>query len=173
MERIGIVYGPEGGSVENIAKRLGEKLGLQNVEFVQVKNATAGDIKKFNNIIFGISTVGRETWAAEGPANDWDKFLPTLDEIDFSDKRVAMFGLGDSVSYSNHFVDALGTLGSKLIDQNAVIVGKVPTDDYNFEYSKGIFNGQFIGLPIDEDYEPDRTDERLDRWIAQIIPEFI
>ena len=32
-------------------------------------------------------------------------------------------------------------------------------------------DGKFIGLPLDEDYEADKTDVRIEEWLERIVPE--
>ncbi len=51
------------------------------------------------------------------------------------------------------------------------MVGKVSPDSYNFSESKSVVNGLFCGLPLDEDSEPDLTDERLVQWVNQLKSE--
>jgi flavodoxin I len=33
-------------------------------------------------------------------------------------------------------------------------------------------DGKFMGLPVDEDFEPELTDERVENWVQQIRPHF-
>ena len=42
----------------------------------------------------------------------------------------------------------------------AVLVGPVDTEGYEYEESEAVVDGKFIGLPLDEDFEPEMTDER-------------
>ena len=168
MKKIGIFYGPQGGSTERVAEQIAEAFGESNVELVPVEGKTSADISKYDNIVFGLSTIGKETWASENVANDWDLFLPEVEKTDFADKVVAMFGLGDHLRYALHFVDSLGILGQKLIDKNVKIVGHCDPADYEFEESKGIIDGKFIGLPIDEDFEPEMTQKRIEEWVLSI-----
>jgi flavodoxin I len=172
MKKIGIFYGPERGSVEKVAKKLADKLGHHHVDLHPVDHATAAQVSQYENIIFGISTVGRETWDADYDRDDWDRFMPELDKIDYKDRIIAMYGLGDHIRYSQNFVDALGTLGRKFRQHKATLVGMVQVADYQFEDSEAVENGKFFGLPLDEDNEAEKTDERLDSWIAQIVPSF-
>ncbi len=173
MNKIGIFYGPLGGSTERVAFKVAKEIGEEHAELVKVRDASTADLDRFDTIIFGLSTLGKHTWDANHENNDWDLFLPKLNEIDFSSKKVALFGLGDSVQYSLHFVDALGILAEKLLALNANIIGRVSPDGYTFEDSQGLIDGEFIGLPIDEDFEDDLTDERVKNWIAEIKPQFI
>jgi len=172
MNKIGIFYGPEKGSTERVAMKVAKELGEDNIELVLVKNANISDLDRFENIIFGISTIGKETWDADSSQEDWDVFFPNLDKVDFSNKKVALFGLGNSVSYAQYFVDAIGTLGEKLMEQNANIIGQVSPEGYSFDESKGLIGGKFIGLPIDEDFEDDMTNERVKTWVGEIKPLF-
>ncbi|MFW5944180.1 MAG: flavodoxin [Bacteroidota bacterium] len=174
MNRIGIFYGPaEGSSTENVANKVATQIGQDKADLIPVKDASAEDLYQYTNIIFGISTIGKETWNGEAPPVDWDRFRMELDKTDFQDKVVAMFCLGDHVTYPRHFVDALGMLAEKLFSRKARIIGYVDTDEYEFEESQAIYEGKFIGLPVDEDFEAHLTDERIRKWIDKILPQFI
>jgi flavodoxin I len=63
-------------------------------------------------------------------------------------------------------------LAEKLFPKQVKIVGYVDTDEYEFQESQGIYNGKFIGLPIDEDFEAHLTDERISQWLEKILPQF-
>jgi len=53
-----------------------------------------------------------------------------------------------------------------------VIVGHWPTEGYHFEASKGLADDKhFIGLAIDEDRQPELTQQRVDTWVKQISQE--
>ena len=171
MKKIGLFYGPKGGSVERIAQKLSGLLG-EKADVRPIKEASASDFDEYDNIILGISTIGRATWSSDAPADDWDKFLPQLDKINYQNKTFALYGLGDHLTYPLHFVDALGILGKILMDHNAKIVGQVPVEEYQFDESEAVVDNQFIGLPIDEDFEPEKTDERLKSWLDIILPLF-
>lgn len=172
MSKIGIFFGPLKGSVNRVADMIRDKIGAEKVEMVHVKTATPDDFKRFDKIIFGISTVGKETWDASISKTDWGVFLPEVSKGDFAGKTVAIFGLGNHVTYASSFVDFMGLLARELMKTEARIVGQVPTDDYEFEESAAIFDGKFIGLPLDEDFEPELTPERVDNWLETLKKEF-
>jgi len=46
--------------------------------------------------------------------SDWEDFYDELDNIDFTGKKVAYFGEGDSVGYPDTFQDAMGMLEEKI-----------------------------------------------------------
>ncbi|MFC2104146.1 flavodoxin [Bacteroidota bacterium] len=172
MKRIGLFYGPLGGSTERVAKKVAIALGNENVDLIPVKDSIASDVEKYENVIFGMSTIGKETWDAEKPANDWDVFLPEVEKVDYSNNVIAMFGLGDQITYDLHFVDALGIVAEKILPKGANIIGKVETEGYDFRESLALIDGKFIGLPVNEDFEPELTDERVNNWVEKIKLEF-
>jgi len=172
MSKIGLFFGPEKGSVHRVAEKVKAALGEQNVEMISVNDAKPSDLVKYDLIIFGISTVGKETWDSNYSNTDWSKFFPNISKVDFSGKTVAIFGLGDHVTYSSYFVNAMGMLAKDLLKNGATIVGKVDPSGYEFDDSEAIFDGMFIGLPIDEDFEPELTDERVASWTKSIKPAF-
>ena len=172
MSKIAIFYGPQGGAVNRVADKIMDIIGEDKVEMIAVKDASVTDLEKFDKIIFGLSTAGKYTWDSEYSSNDWGKFLPEIGKTNYAEKTVALFGLGDHVTYSHGFVDHIGLLGKELIKNGASLVGKVSTDGYEFDESDAVIDGEFIGLPIDEDFEPELTDERVAGWIELLKPEF-
>ena len=172
MSKIGLFFGPLKGSVHRVAEKVKAAFGEQNIEMISVNDASASDLERFDRIIFGISTVGKETWDSDFSNTDWSKFFPNISKVDYSGKTVAIFGLGDSVTYSSHFVNAMGVLAKELLKNGATIVGKVDSASYEFDESEAIFDGMFIGLPIDEDFQPELTDERVSNWVKSIKPAF-
>ena len=172
MSKIGLFFGPQKGSVHRVAEKVKAAFGEQEVELVAVNEAIAADLEKYNLIIFGISTVGKETWDSNYSNTDWSKFFPNISKVDFSGKTVAIFGLGDHVTYSSYFVNAMGVLAKDLIKNGATVVGQVDPAGYEFDDSEAIIDGKFVGLPIDEDFEPELTDERIANWVKNIKPAF-
>jgi flavodoxin I len=172
MSKTAIFYGPVGGAVNRVADKIKAQIGEDKVELVPVKNATAADIARFDKIIFGISTVGKDTWDSKFANNDWGIFLPEIEKVDYAGKKVAIFGLGDHVTYAATFVDHMAILAAKLKQHGAVLLGQVAADDYEFDESEAVANGKFVGLPVDEDFEPELTDERVANWVKQLAEEF-
>lgn len=172
MSKIGLFFGPLKGSVHRVAEKVKAALGEENVEMISVNDATISDLEKYDLIIFGISTVGKETWDSSYSNTDWSRFFPNISKVDFSGKTVAIFGLGDHITYSAYFVNAMGVLAKDLMKNGATIVGKVDPSDYEFDDSEAVIDGMFIGLPIDEDFEPEHTDERVSNWVKGIKPAF-
>ncbi len=172
MSRVGLFYGPELGSVGKVARLIESKLGTDKVELIPVKNYEASELNRFDKLIFGVSTIGKTNWDSEHKDTDWDNFLTGFGDINWSGKKVAMYGLGDHVQYPQHFVDALGWLYDRLEKTEAEVVGFCPVEGYTYEESEGVRDGQFLGLPVDEDNEADKTDVRVSNWISRLVNEF-
>jgi flavodoxin I len=172
MSKTAIFFGPLKGAVNRVANKLKETIGEDKVVMIPVNTATVADIEKYDKIIFGMSTVGKDTWDSTYSNNDWAKFLPEIGKTKYDGKTVAIFGLGDHVTYAATFVDHIAVLARELMKNGAVLTGQVSTDGYEFDESEAVVNGKFLGLPIDEDFEPELTDERVEKWVKQISSEF-
>ena len=59
-------------------------------------------------------------------------------------------------------------LKSTFSAQGAEIVGAWSTDGYEHEDSKSVDGGKFVGLPCDEDNQPEMSEDRVKAWVAQI-----
>lgn len=174
MSKIGLFFGPENGSVHRVAEKVKAAIGDNIVEMVSVHHASVADLEKYDKIIFGISTVGKETWDSEYSNTDWAKFFPEIAKADYTGKRIAIFGLGDHVTYPSHFVNAMGRLYKEIkrVSPNAEIVASVDSSVYDFEESEAVIDGKFVGLPVDEDFEPELTDERVVAWATKVKSAF-
>jgi flavodoxin I len=172
MSKIAVFFGPVDGAVHRVAKKIREIIGHDKVVMVPVKDATVSDLEKYDKIIFGLSTVGNETWHATYSNLDWAGFLPEIGKTRYEGKTLAIYGLGDHITYAATFVDHIGLLGRELMKNGATLLGQVATDGYEFDESEAVVDGQFIGLPVDEDFEPEMTDERVRRWLEQLRPHF-
>jgi flavodoxin I len=167
-KRVGIFYGPVGGSTERVAFKIQEAFGKEIADVFPIKDSKASDIDKYENVIFGCSTIGKDTWQADMSKPDWDLFRTEIGKINYKNKVFALFGLGDSVTYAAMFVDSIGILANEMLRHGAKIVGRVPTCEYQFTDSEAVIDGQFIGLPIDEDFEADLTERRVKEWVNRL-----
>lgn len=163
MKKTIVVYGSSTGNCEAIAEKIAGKLGC---EAVNVQDLTADTVKENDNLILGTST-----WGAGDMQDDWYDGVKTLKEAGLQGKTVALFGVGDSASYSDTFCGGLAELRDAAKDAGANIIGAVSTDGYTFDDSAAVEDGKFVGLALDEDNESDKTDERIDNWVAEIKPQ--
>jgi flavodoxin I len=165
MDKVGLFYASETGNTRKIAKLIQrDYFAAGIVDLHPVEQANAGLVSCYPALIFGTSTV------ADGAYPETlEEFLPELEQVDFTDKRVALFGLGDQVGYPMEFVDALGMLYDRLNALGARLFGHWPTDGYEYEFSKAdLGDGRFCGLVLDQDNEPELTARRLELWIDAI-----
>lgn len=160
MKNIGIFYGSSTGSTERIAKALADKL---NADVYDVATAPLDELTKYQNLIFGVST-----WGYGDLQDDWETFLPKVQGIDLTGKKIALFGLGDSESYPDTFVDGIGMIYEVVKDKSCTVIGQIDTAGYTFNESRAVVNGKFIGLALDEDNEGSLSNKRLDNWINQL-----
>ncbi|MBP3227715.1 MAG: flavodoxin FldA [Bacteroidaceae bacterium] len=161
MERIGIYYGSSTGTCEDIANRIAAKLG--GAEVINASELSAENASQFDLLLLGSST-----WGAGELQDDWYAACETLQSLDLGGKRIALFSVGDSESFGDTFCGALAPLYEAAAETGATIVGQVSADDYNYSDSEGVRDGLFLGLALDEVNEPDKTDARIDAWLAAI-----
>jgi flavodoxin I len=173
MEKIGLFYAPAKGSTERMAKLIQQKIGSDKLDLILIEdNSQAAILEPYAKIIFGISTVGRDNWDSNYKKIGWDHFLPRIENADFNNKTVAIFGLGNHILYPDNFVDAMGYLGSIVVDSGARLVGQTPIEGYAFSDSEAVSDAMFYGLPIDEDNEPQLSEQRINEWLKGISSHF-
>ena len=173
MSKTAIFFSPQGGNVNSVADKLGELIGNDRVDIFPVTEVEKEDVDKYNKIILVGSTVGADHWDNETIVDEWIEFFSKIKEISFEDKKVAIVGLGNSVLYPSHFADDMAVLYEGVLKQNARVFGFVDAEGYDFEDSEALNDdGLFCGLPIDEDNEPELSEDRLKRWILQLQADF-
>ncbi len=160
MSKTIVVYGSTTGTCESIAQTLGSKLGA---EVIDVASLSADQLQEADNILLGTST-----WGAGELQDDWYDGVESVKGADLSGKQVAIFGCGDSASYSDTFCSAMKELYDAAQEAGATLVGAVSTDGYNFDDSDAVVDGKFVGLALDDVNEDDQTAGRIDAWVAQL-----
>jgi flavodoxin I len=163
MAKIGLFYGTDTGNTRKVGKLIAKQFDEDVVELYNVADADVAEVTKYNALIFGTPTLG------DGELeNSWASFLPKLDGIDFSNKTVAIYGLGDQEGYPDEFVDAMIFIYKKVKKLGATIIGSWSTEGYEYVKSRAEIDGKFLGLVIDQDNQKDQTKERVVEWINQI-----
>lgn len=160
MSKIAIIYGSSTGATELVASKIQKAVG--GADILNVDGLNIDDLKSYDFLILGTSTTG-----IGDLQDDWELFLPKFEKVDFSGKKVALFGLGDSASFSDSYAGGMGVI-YKAIKNKADVVGAVSTDGYTFDSSDAVINGKFVGLALDEDNEYNQTDERISAWVDDL-----
>lgn len=167
MTKIGLFYGGSAkGSTHKVAALIKDALGKSNVDIHNIADVKPADIDKYEFLILGTSA-----WGIGDMHRDWEMFIDDLTEINFEGKKVALFGLGDQKLYPESFVDGMGTIYCRLPDKKSV-VGFWPIKGYEFYFSSAEKDGEFVGLAIDDDTQPELTEERVKKWAAILKKEF-
>jgi len=170
MNKTVLIFWPKGGNVETAANMIAKEFG--NIEATPLNDVTEDTLFQFDNFIVGGSTLGAETWEGTKSESPWNTFFTNLRKHDFSTKKVALFGLGDQVLWPSNFVDGLGTIYNAFVEASAQLVGKWPTEGYDYTDSKAVDGDYFVGLALDEDQQDELTEERVHAWVKQIKEEF-
>ena len=114
--------------------------------------------------------LGVPTWFVGELEPEWDDYFPDFENIDFTGKDIAIFGLGDQYGYPDNFVDGIGILAEVIIKNGGNIVGYWPNKGYDFNKSIGLApNGMFYGLALDEDNQPELSEERVKLWTEGLL----
>merc|ERR1712060_572088 len=152
---------------ETCAGKIAEAIG---VEAEDVGEYGAEDLTEFDGLIVGCPTwnTGADEYRS---GTSWDDLIDEIKELSLDGKPVAVFGCGDSQGYGDNFCDGIEELHETFSAAGAKMVGYVDAGAYQHAESKSTRGDKFLGLPCDEDNESDKTDDRVDAWIAQIKSE--
>lgn len=174
MARIGIFFSSDTGRTRLVAKQIARKLGELADQPVNIGRATREQFLAYEALIVGSPTLGDGELPGQSVGltqPGWEEFLPQLLAGDLAGKTIAIFGLGDQKKYPHEFVDAIGLLHDAFAAAGAELVGRWPTAGYEFEASLAVDGDQFLGLALDQHLQPLLSEERIERWLAQIKPE--
>ena len=165
--KIKLIYGSDTGNTELIAEDI--KNLWDEVEVTTVDDLSS-DHWNHDKLILGIPT-----WYDGELQSDWEDYFEEFQTIDFTNKTVAIFGLGDQLGYEEWFCDGIGILAEVILKNGGKVIGYTERDDsYDLDETPKslVDDSTFYGLCLDEDNQPHETTERLKNWIEQIKNEF-
>jgi flavodoxin I len=162
MKKVGIFYGSTLGYTKKIAEKIRNAFGQDKAEIHGIEHFNKDTFKQYDNLIFGTST-----WGLGEMQEDWENIASKLGAIDFSSKKIALFGVGDQKVWADSFVNGMGMLHHR-IPAKENIVGFTSMEGYDFEISLAVKNNQFVGLAIDDDNQANLTDERISSWVDNL-----
>jgi len=168
VRAVGLFFGTQTGKTEEAASLIGGETGLEAGE---IGDISAGDLTGYDGIIAGVPTW--HTGADEQRSGTaWDDYLDEIRGLDLKGKPCAVFGVGDQAGYGDNFCDAIEELHSTFEAAGAKMLGYTDASGYEmYTESKSVKDGKFLGLPLDQDNEPDMTEARVKAWVAQIKSE--
>lgn len=166
MKKFGLFYGASTVKTAAIAQKIQEAFGDLKIDLVPVEQAWEKEFEAYDHLI-----VGTATWFDGELPSYWDEMLPELKSLDLKGKKVAIFGLGDQANYPENFVDGIGLLAEAFEFAGATIVGLTSPEGYTYSHSRALREGVLLGLAIDDDSQPEKTDERINNWVAQLKKE--
>ncbi len=156
-----IYYASSTGNTEEVAEKISKTLG--GIDLFDISQNGFKDIEKYDKLIFGTST-----WGDGDLQDDWEELWDKFCELDFANKTLAFFGLGDGDSYADTFCNAMATIYGQACGKGTKTIGETSKEDYTFDESEAVKNGKFIGLALDEDNEYEKTDKRIQTWCESI-----
>ncbi len=172
MKKIILLYWPKEGNVEKSAKKIYQQFDSSEIDIFSVDDFNVDTLDDYEIIIMGNSTTGAQNWEDADNDNKWSRFFRKIEEHDLSNRKIALFGLGNQVLYPAHFVDGLGILAHEVDIVKGKLIGKWPTKGYTFTDSKGKEGDMFFGLALDADNQKHLTDQRVSEWTEMIKKEF-
>ncbi len=167
MEKIALIYSFNTQNTAQIAKLIKEIYGQSELEEIDAGEINGNKFLSYNKLILGVPT-----WFDGELPGYWDEFVPELETLNLTGKKIAIFGNGDQIGYPENFIDAVGIMAEILIKQGAEIVGETSADGYTFEKSRALKNEKFLGLAIDFENQAAMNDKRVKEWVDQLKKEF-
>ncbi len=164
---VGLFFGSDTGITEEITNEIVDY--FEEIEVHEICDVTPTDFEQYTNILIGLST-----WYDGDLQSDWEVFFDDFKTIDFTGKKVAIYGLGDQVGYAEYFIDGVGILAEQIIENGGEIVGYWPIEGYRHTESKAIVKeneAMFYGLAIDHDNESELTENRIKNWLRMVKKE--
>ena len=168
MAKIGMFWGSSSqmtALASEIVKNEFESFHHQ-VESFDVRDGI-DSLPEFKNVL-----IGCPTWNVGELQDDWDMLFEDFKKISFTGVTGAFFGSGDQFGYSCNYLDAVGILAREFIEKGGNLVGKWPTEGYEFDESIALEDGKFLGLALDYDNQSSLSEERIKKWVHMIQSEF-
>tara|TARA_A100001011_G_scaffold202380_1_gene210760 strand:+ start:127 stop:642 length:516 start_codon:yes stop_codon:yes gene_type:complete len=170
MKKIGLFWGSNTGNQEEATNFLTDYMKSEGyeIELYNIAETPPAKMLDYKKLI-----IGCPTWHIGELQDDWDTIYEEYKKLDFTNITAAFFGCGDQVGYSDNFLDALGLLAKPFKENGGKLIGRWPTEGYEFDNSLALDGDEFLGLGLDNDNEEELTEERLIIWAELIRDEFV
>ena len=120
-----------------------------------------------SSAIFGGSTIGADNWE-DTHTTKWYSFFAEMKKLDLHAKLGAIYGLGDQILYPQNFVDGMAVIRDELSVTGIKFIGAWPAEGYEYTDSKALEGNHFIGLALDDDQQPEKSEERITNWVGML-----
>jgi flavodoxin I len=167
MNKTAIIYSFNTKKTRKVAELIKEAFDSDMVEMVNAEEINESLFMSFDQIIMGVAT-----WFDGELPNFWDEFVPALEDLDLSGKKIALYGLGDQKGYPENFLDGVGLMANILEKRSANLIGFTSVEGYEFESSQAKRGNQFAGLAIDYENQASMSKGRIDAWVKSLKQEF-
>ena len=167
MKKAGLFYSKKTVKTAEVAEKIYREFGEDAPELVNVDEAWKKDFESYSVIIAGTST-----WFDGELPDYWDELVPEIKSLNLKGKKAAIFGLGNQEEYPDNFVDGIELLADAFRTAGATITGFTSAEGYKYNKSLAETNGQFSGLVIDVETQPELTDTRIKSWVEELKKEF-
>lgn len=168
-QKIGLFYATSTCYTEIAAEKIQATLGPDRVDLYNIQHSPLMLANQYHHLIFGIPT-----WDYGELQEDWEHHWAQLADIKWTNKNVAIYGLGDQQGYPQWYQDAMGYLWARITQLGATTIGRWPSAGYCFESSLAICEDgkHFVGLALDDENQYELSDQRITLWCKQIDAEF-
>ena len=166
MKKIGLFYGGTTAKTAVVALKIQEAFAENEVILIPIEGATREEFESFDNIIAGTST-----WFDGELPTYWDEFMPEIESIDMTGKKVALFGLGDQDA-----IPTISSMGSAF--WRKPYQKQCGTDRFHacqrlpFHPITGRQGRTFPGTSPRYRDQSEQTEERILKWVAKLKKEF-
>ena len=161
MRKLAVFYGSETGNTQEVAEQISAY--FEEAETSDIRKVSVSTWGEYSHLILGIPT-----WNDGELQGDWYDIFDDLEDLDFSNTKIAIFGLGDQFGYPYTFLDAAGLLYEKLKEQGATFAGFIEPEGYEFEDSKALVNESLVCLGLDFENQEELNEERIEEWVNQL-----
>lgn len=164
MMKTAIVYSFKTTRTRAVAEAIAVGVSGLKPEMIDVDHVHPELLFNYDLIVAGVPT-----WFDGELPFYWDEWMPELETLDLTGKKVAVFGLGDQLKYPENFADAVGIFADFAEKRGATIVGKTSIDGFSFNSSKAVRENEFLGLVLDDDNQSDLTANRIENWCSSLV----
>jgi flavodoxin I len=173
LEAVAVFFGTSTGSTQEAAELIASKIpdAVGPIDIDSIKKNLAEEFAKYDALVVGTPTwnTGADT---ERSGVGWDEvYYRQMQKLSLPSKKVAVFGLGDSISYSDNYADATGELHDVFQSLGCTMMGYTSQEGYEHKSSKAIRGDLFCGLLLDAVNQEDLTEQRVEAWVEQLTKE--